>query len=378
MLIFYTTLGLMLVYGILIRFYEQAWKSIPSSGEAALLHSPLTKVTVVIPARNEEENIGRCLRSLSAQHYPAELLELIVVNDHSTDGTARIVSDHPAGNLRLVNLSDYVSTPINSYKKKAIEVAVSLAGGELIITTDADCTAEPGWISSLVDCYRTREAIFIAAPVKIEAGPSLLSVFQALDFITLQGITGASVHKRFHSMCNGANMAYSKAAFYEVDGFKGIDSIASGDDMLLMHKIFSKHPHKVFFIKSRDAIVSTQAAPGWKAFFQQRIRWASKADSYNDKRILPVLVLVYFLNLFCTGFLVAGLWNPRWIFFFLFLVFVKTVVEFSFISTVAAFFGQGSLLIYFPFLQPLHMVYTVVAGFLGKFGRYEWKSRKVK
>lgn len=377
MLIFYITVGLMLVYGILIRFYEQAWKSIPSPGEV-LPHSPLTKVTVIVPARNEEENIGRCLRSLLAQRYPAELLELIVVNDHSTDGTARIVTNHPAGNLRLVNLSDYVNTPINSYKKKAIEVAVSLAGGELIVTTDADCTAEPGWISSLVDCYRTRGAVFIAAPVKIEAGSSLLSVFQALDFVTLQGITGASVHKRFHSMCNGANLAYSKTAFYEVDGFKGIDSIASGDDMLLMHKIFSKHPHKVFFIKSREAIVSTQAAPGWKAFFQQRIRWASKADSYNDKRILPVLVLVYFLNLFCTGFLVAGLWNPRWIFFFLFLVFVKTAVEFSFVRTVAAFFGQRSLLIYFPFLQPLHMAYTVVAGFLGKFGRYEWKSRKVK
>ena len=375
---FYVTLGLLLVYGILIRYYEYAWERIPSLDAAIpFLPSP-AKVTVVVPARNEEGNIVRCLDALGAQQYPGELLEIIVVNDHSTDGTAGVVMAHRARNLRLVNLADYVKGPINSYKKKAIEVAVSLAGGELVVTTDADCTAGPGWISSLVACYRAHDARFMAAPVKIEAGRSLLSVFQALDFMTLQGITGAAVYKKFHSMCNGANLAYSKAAFYQVGGFQGIDQIASGDDMLLMHKIFSAYPDHVFFIKDKAAIVSTQAAPSWKAFFHQRIRWASKADKYNDKRILPVLLLVYCLNLCCFCFLIAGLWNPRWLLFFLILVVAKTGAEFSFVRRVALFFGQRPLLVYFPFMQPLHIMYTVAAGFLGKFGRYEWKSRKVK
>lgn len=376
LILFYIALGLLLVYGILINYYGRAWKSIPPFHTTAF--SPSAKVTVIVPARNEQESIGRCLDALAAQQYPASLLELIVVNDHSTDDTAGMVLRHPAANLRLVNLADYVEAPINSYKKKAIEVAVSLARGELIVTTDADCTAGTGWISSLVDGYRSQEAAFIAAPVKIEAGRSLLSVFQALDFMMLQGITGAAVYKKFHSMCNGANLAYSRAVFYEVNGFEGIDNIASGDDMLLMHKIFLKHPDRVFFIKSKAAIVSTQAAPGWKAFFQQRIRWASKADKYNDRRILPVLLLVYFLNLFCLSFLPAGFWNPRWFLFFLTLVLVKTGLEFSFVRKVAAFFDHQKLLLYFPLLQPMHMAYTVVAGFLGKFGRYEWKSRKVQ
>lgn len=376
LVLFYITLGLLLVYGILINYYERAWKRIPSFPITAC--SPSTKVTVIIPARNEERNIGHCLDALSAQQYPASLLELIVVNDHSTDDTAGVVLRHPAANLRLVNLADHVDAPINAYKKKAIEVAVSQAGGELVVTTDADCTAGAGWISSLVDCYHLQGAAFIAAPVKIGAGRSFLSVFQALDFMTLQGITGAAVYKKIHSMCNGANLAYSRTVFYEVEGFKGIDNIASGDDMLLMHKIFSKHPEKIFFVKSKAAIVSTQAAPGWKAFIQQRIRWASKADKYNDRRILPVLVLVYFLNLFCLCFLPAGFWNPRWFLFFLVLVLIKTALEFSFVRRVAAFFDQQVLLVYFPLFQPMHMIYTVVAGFLGKFGRYEWKSRKVQ
>ncbi|MBE7172953.1 MAG: glycosyltransferase [Williamsia sp.] len=376
LILFYITLILLFVYGPLIKYYERAWKGIPTWSQQAQTHA--VKVTVIVPARNEEENIGHCLYSLSTQEYPADLLQIIVVNDHSADNTARIVVEYPASNVQLVNLSDYVSNPINSYKKKAIEIGVGLAEGELIITTDADCTAGPRWISSLVDCYLARGAVFIAAPVKIEAGKTLLSVFQSLDFLTLQGITGASVHKRFHSMCNGANMAYSRQVFYEVDGFRGIDNIASGDDMLLMHKIFAKYPRNVFFVKNKDAIVSTQAAGDWKAFFNQRIRWASKADKYNDKRITAVLVLVYFLNVFCLCFLVAGLWNPRWLLFFLILVLVKTGWEIFFVRAVAAFFNQQSLLIYFPLLQPLHIAYTVAAGFLGKFGRYEWKSRKVK
>ena len=59
-------------------------------------------------------------------------------------------------------------------------------------------------------------------------------------------------------MCNGANLAYEKKAFYEVNGFTGIDNIASGDDMLLMHKIYKQYPERVLFLKSTDAIVQTK------------------------------------------------------------------------------------------------------------------------
>lgn len=200
--------------------------------------------------------------------------------------------------------------------KKAIEIAIGIASGDLIVTTDADCTAPPDWIRCLASCQYRQKAVFIAAPVKIDAVPTLLSIFQSLDFMTLQGITGASVFKRFHSMCNGANLAYEKKVFYEVGGFKGIDNLASGDDMLLMHKIATRYPDQVFFVKSKSAIISTQASETWKSFFQQRIRWASKADKYEDKRIFAVLVLVYFLNLLILFFLVLGIWYPTALLFF--------------------------------------------------------------
>ena len=98
-------------------------------------------------------------------------------------------------------------------------------------------------------------------------------------------------------MCNGANLAYSKAIFYAVDGFKGIDNIASGDDMLLMDKIQKQYPGSIGFLFSDNSIVQTLPMPTWKDFINQRIRWASKAGKYKDIKIIAVLVLVYLFNL---------------------------------------------------------------------------------
>jgi cellulose synthase/poly-beta-1,6-N-acetylglucosamine synthase-like glycosyltransferase len=210
--------------------------------------------------------------------------------------------------------------------------------------------------------------------------------------MTLQGITGASVHKKFHSMCNGANLAYSKSAFNNVDGFAGIDTIASGDDMLLMHKIYKQNPDAVLFLRSKEVIVQTQPVKSIKEFLNQRIRWASKADKYDDKRIFVVLLLVYLFNCLLLVMPVVaifknikfniGLYPFSLVFSLLelwfFLLIVKIVTELLFLFPVAKFFNKQSLLWLFPIMQPLHILYTVIAGWLGKFGSYKWKDRNVK
>ena len=220
--------------------------------------------------------------------------------------------------------------------------------------------------------------MFIVAPVVIESNSSLVQIFQSMDFMVLQGITGASVYKKVHSMCNGANLAYERKAFHAVNGFADIDHIASGDDMLLMYKIHKSFPGRIQYIKSKDVIVSTQPVKTWKVFFNQRIRWASKADKYDDKRIFPVLLLVYLFNLSFLVLFVAGWWNVSYWWCLLMLLAGKTLVELPFIFSVAAFFNKKQLVKYFVLLQPLHILYTIIAGWLGKFGSYEWKGRRVK
>ena len=206
--------------------------------------------------------------------------------------------------------------------------------------------------------------------------------------MTLQGITGASVYKKMHSMCNGANLAYTKKAFIEVGGFAGIDNIASGDDMLLMHKIYTHYPDKVMFLKSKDAIVHTAPVSSIKEFFNQRIRWASKADKYDDKRIFAVLLLVYVVNVLLLILPVIAIFNNfqytmfniqySMIEVWIYLILLKTITELIFLYPVATFFGKQNMLWLFPLMQPFHIVYTVIAGWLGKFGSYNWKERKVK
>ena len=179
-------------------------------------------------------------------------------------------------------------------------------------------------------------------------------------------------------MCNGANLAYEKKIFFEVGGFRGIDHIPSGDDMMLMHKIFVIHPDGVLFLKNKQAIVSTHAEKDWSAFFNQRIRWASKADLYDEKGIFWILLLVYFFNLLFLVLAVASFWNYRYLIILLSLLIAKTLIEFPFVASVASFFDQQGMMFYFPFLQPLHIMYIIFSGWMGKFGTYQWKSRKVK
>jgi cellulose synthase/poly-beta-1,6-N-acetylglucosamine synthase-like glycosyltransferase len=179
-------------------------------------------------------------------------------------------------------------------------------------------------------------------------------------------------------MCNGANLAYERQLFYDVDGFTGIDHIASGDDMLLMHKIAKKYPGRIHYLKSADAIVSTQPMSTWKHFFNQRIRWASKATHYDDKKIFWVLLLVYLFNFTFLVLLVAGFWLTVYWFVLAGLWIGKTIVELPFINSVARFFDKRALLKYYFFFQPLHIFYTLISGLLGQFGKYEWKGRKVR
>jgi cellulose synthase/poly-beta-1,6-N-acetylglucosamine synthase-like glycosyltransferase len=377
----FTLIGccLFVVYGALIDYYRRAWTAIPefdASGKTS--H---TQISVLIPARNESSHIASCIESLSYQTYPKHLFEVIVIDDHSTDGTSDMVKElqYPALTLRCLRLSEVPDQPGTlAYKKLAIETGIHASTGELIVTTDADCLFHPAWLATLASFYEEKGAKFIAAPVRI-SGPthSHLSVFQTLDFIALQGITGASVYKKFHSMCNGANLAYEKRAFYEVEGFKDITAIPSGDDMLLMHKIYNKYPDAVFFLKSPQAIVSTRPETTWKGFIHQRVRWASKADRYDDKRIFRVLLLVYIVNLMFAILPVAACWNSWWLWLLLIGLLTKTMLEFPFVYTVAGFFDQQALMRWFPLMQPFHIIYTVVIGWMGKFGSYRWKDRKI-
>ena len=379
MIFVYITAGLLVVYGILFQYYRTWWRQLPTFViDPSTRWVPDTRISVIVPARNEAGNIAACIHSICRQDYPSHLLQVIIADDGSTDKTFEIASNIFYDGVEILCLKLPPIDNNNAPKKRAIEAGIAKATGELIVTTDADCEAAVNWLKSISVYHYQSKNIFIAAPVKIKSDGSLLSKFQALDFLTMQGITGAAVFKQFHYMCNGANLAYDKKIFYDVKGFEGINTIASGDDMLLMNKIAKLYPQQLGFLKSAEAIVTTWPAHTWKQFFNQRIRWASKATHYNQSNIFLVLLLVYGTNLFLFAILLTALWQPMALLFFALLCFVKFLMEFFFVRSVAVFFKQEYLLPWLFFLQPLHIFYIVISGFFGQFKSYEWKGRKLK
>ena len=335
-----------------------------------------TQFTVIIPARNEAANIKACVDSILNQDYPAAAFEIIVIDDFSEDDTAFIVhalsQQYPQ--LRLLKLADHCKEGETlAYKKKAIEIAVAQAKGDWILTTDADCIVPSRWLLLYNAYIHQHQPCFVAAPVMFIKTAGILNQFQVLDFLALQGITAAAVGAGKHSMSNGANLGFEKAAFIAVGGYQGVDHIASGDDMFLMHKMKQTLHKPVGYLFHPDVIVLTAAMDTWKGFIMQRIRWASKARYYDDHSITMVLTLVYFFNLSFICLALMGSWSTL-----LIALAFKTFFELFFLDPGAKFFQLQPELKYFDFYQPIHIVYNIAAGLFGQLKTYSWKGRKVK
>lgn len=369
---------LALVYIALMLVYRKGWRlqhtfTLPESFQ------PSTFISIIIPARNEENNIENCISSILGQDYPIHLFEVIVVDDHSTDGTADVVSKFHAQGVRCIALKDFLTDGETvAYKKKAIAAGITVSKGTLIITTDADCTAPPEWLKYIAAIYQTEDPVMIVAPVDFTNNGNIVEIFQSLDFMSMQGITGAAHQMGLGNMSNGANLAFSKAAYQAVNGYEGVEHLASGDDYLLMMKFQQAFPTRISYLKAPQAIVQTAPQPDWGSFLQQRIRWASKSGKYDDKRLTAILLIVYLFNLWFLVLAVIACFYPVLWLALLAMFLLKTEAELYYLYPVAAFFKKKRQLLLFPFLQPLHIAYIILAGFLGFAGVYKWKGRTVK
>ncbi len=378
MALYFSCLLLTICYVALMGVYQWGWQrqqefKLPSGFQ------PRTFISIIIPARNEEANIGRCITAILSQKYPRHLLEIIVVDDHSEDKTAKVVKAIFDPVVKYISLKDYLKDKqITAYKKAAITAGISQSRGELIVTTDADCIAPENWLQYIAAIYEKEHPVMVVAPVIFSSDNSILQRFQLIDFMSMQGITAAAHNLKLGNMCNGANLAFSKVAFTQVGGYEGADHMASGDDYLLMMKLNKSMPGKISYLWSYHAIVSTPPQPDWTSFIQQRIRWSSKSGKYNDPRLTSILILVY---LFDSSFLVLailGIFNTVYFLWAAVMLAIKVVVEYLFLIPVARFFCKKNPLLYFILLQPLHITYIIIAGFLGFIGGYKWKGRSVR
>ena len=342
---------------------------------------PKMAFSVVIPLRNEAENLPGLFASLRKLSYPKELFEILLINDASEDASEALckafIKSEKGQNIRLLQ-NDRRS---NSPKKDAINTGVLEATKEFIVTTDADCVLPQKWLQEFNTCLVATGSKLLAGPVMIgrEEGSkmSFLNLFQKIDFLSLQMATmgGFGVKQAF--MCNGANLCYEKAAFHQLKGYEGNDSISSGDDVFLLEK-FRRNGLKIGFLKSQFAVVLTAAQPNIKALIQQRIRWAGKMTSTNDifGKFLGVLVLLMNLLLVVSLFAVIFKLFPTGTFLFLFLL--KFNVDFILIYSSSNFFGNEKLLKNYFWCSAVYPFFSSYVALMAIFCGYSWKGRRFK
>lgn len=380
-----------IAYAVLMRLYLYGWRLLPQQ-DIDVNTAPTLRMTVVIPARNEALHIRACLESILGGSYPPDLFEIIVIDDDSEDDTGPIVEviSRVFSQLRLLKLPNKIETgnEFNSYKKKALELAISQATGDWIVTTDADCVVPRDWL--LGHATAAKSAGLVAGPVVFYRENNLLQRFQSLDFLGMMGITGAGIQLGFQRMGNGANLSYAKALFLELGGFEGNADRASGDDMFFIQKVAAKYSERIVYLKNADAAVFTDAKPDWQGFVEQRIRWGTKNSALPEwtvkaalgavflfcwSIIINVLVLLIGLNLFWLNASFCLTWFELCIF----QIAIKALSDYLFLRELCRYFRRTDLLRYFWPSFLIHTAYIALVGTASLFFKtYSWKGRKVR
>jgi glycosyltransferase involved in cell wall biosynthesis len=338
---------------------------------------PKTKFSIIVPFRNEAENLPILLNSFSKLNYPNDLFEVILVDDES-DFRFQISDFRPererTGEAFQVSLIDNIRVS-NSPKKDAISTVMQVVKNDWIITTDADCVVNKNWLSTLDNYIQLHDVSMIAGAVSYNCKDSFLHHFQQLDLASLQGATIGSFGLKKGFMCNGANFAYTKSFFQELNGFDGNNGIASGDDVFLLQKAIARFPEKVHYLKSENNIVATKPLNDWKSLFYQRVRWASKTGSYESGFGKGLGLVVFGGNL--VWVLGVGCWVLGFISFqdIVLLTLLKFIVDSILIYKANCFLTKKRMRylilssLFYPFFSTSVALYSL-------FGKYEWKGRE--
>ncbi len=339
----------------------------------SLLPSPIQSkngltFSIIIPVRNEVNNLSRLLESIHQQDYPDEKFEIIVVDDSSEDGTLEQVKSESHSGLKFLSLSGG-----KKGKKAAIELGVANATKEIILTTDGDCRVPQTWLSSFNQAFDERTKM-VVGPVKMTYS-NFLGALQSFDFSILIGYAASLVGMGIPSMSNGANLAYRREVFGEVGGYSGNDQIPSGDDEFLLLKVVKKHPSGIRFLKDSGAVVSTEPKPGFMELLNQRIRWLSKWTLHKNPKIIVSVIAILIDNLamiLCILGLIFG-FLPAWVG----LVLVGRFLIKGLFSMQTNKLLQGKTnwlaVIVYEFIYPFYVVLLSLASI---FGYYTWKGRK--
>ncbi len=332
-------------------------------------------VSVVIASRNEADNLKRLLLCLVNQSYPQNLYEVIVADDASEDDTKEVVESFIPMGITLRYLAINGRDDVISPKKNALEQALAIAVGELILTTDADCIVSSSWIDSMVMAF-TDDVSMVAGYsrtlIKDWDNASSLHKYEHFDFaatyIVLAG--GYTLGKSW--ACIGQNLAYTRQAFYDVGGFESIKHLISGDDVNLM-QLMRKTGKKIIFNFDPKSYVYTLPVKSWKQLLNQRTRWASNMK-YQFKSNTEFFFILLSMAFMYWGSLFVLLYSWK----LALGIFVFRIIGELFLMyrNCSRFGVTNKMMRFYPMWLMIQTFFLVLTMVLGQFNLFVWHGKK--
>lgn len=332
-----------------------------------LTEDQLPTMSVVVAARNEEDNIVACLESLNKLIYPDGKLEIIIVDDASVDNTAQLIKnfiiDKP--DYKLILLQENKSEKLRG-KVRAMAEGIRQASGEVILTTDADCIVNPLWAKTIASYYVGNVGVvngFTSQSVK-----NSFSGMQAIDFIYLLFIASGTINLGKPVSCIGNNMSFRKKAYEETGGFEKLPFSVT-EDFLLLNSVHKLKKYEVIYPLNKDSLVISKPSESIKELFHQKKRWAVGGIDAPPLG-LGLILWAFLTNLFTliTPYFFSAVW--------IYLVLFKVAIDFFVLLPVHQRLGLQKNLKYFLVFEIYYIAYVILLPFIVMFSKkVKWKDR---
>jgi poly-beta-1,6-N-acetyl-D-glucosamine synthase len=358
------------LYVLMLIWYRQHWQIAGVVLPDKLSDDELPRVSVIVPVRNEAENLIAFLEAISVQNFPSEKLEWIFVDDQSDDDSLQILNRYSKSKITVLSLSPSEGKG----KKFALKKGIMNAKGTWILTTDADCKLDKNWIRTLVEYGEFRNADMVCGTVQVNANNYFLQNFQAMETGILQLSGAGSLSAGYPLLNTGASLGFKKEAWLKVQGYSANEHVASGDDTFLMLSMHQHKEMKVIACPNKQANVSTNPVNSWREILNQRLRWNGKVKHYPIGYIHAVGAIVFLSSASVVYLLLRG-WLGYSLETLMIVVAVRFIAEYLLLKEWKVFTGKKFSVIHIILMSVIYPLFTVFSMVFRPFVSSDWKGR---